>query len=89
MVLAPVQLSVPTGAIQVAVLAQELVAVFTATLLGQVILGGMLSDTVTVNTQVGVPQVFVAVTVTIVLPLLKLLPLPVPEPPPGVAPVKA
>jgi hypothetical protein len=47
MVLAPVQLSVPTGAIQVAVLAQELVAVFTATLPGQVIAGGWLSVTMT------------------------------------------
>ena len=61
----------------------------TVVLAGQVTLGASMSETVTMNTQIGVPQGFVAVTVTIVLPLLKVAPLPVPLPLPVVAPVKA
>ena len=51
-------------------------------------LGLIASLTVTVKTQVGVPQSFDAEIVTVVFPLLKVAPLPVPLPLPLVAPVK-
>lgn len=56
---------------------------------GHTMLGFSRSLTVTVNTQVGAPQVLVVVTVTVVLPLLKFEPLPVQLPLPVVAQVKA
>ena len=48
-----------------------------------------MSDTVTVNVQEVVPQLFVAVSTTVVTPLLKAEPLPVPLPLPVVTPEKA
>jgi len=57
-------------------------------LAGQVMDGGCVSFTVTVNEQLLVPQLLVTVTVTVVTPALKKEPLPLPLPVPVVAPVK-
>ena len=54
-----------------------------------VIFGFSVSVITTLNTQVVVPQVFVAVMVTVVVPLLNDEPEPVPAPLPDVAPVNA
>ena len=54
----------------------------------QVMVGGVISVTTTLNEQVAVPQEFVAVSVTVVVPLLNVLPLPLPVPLPNVAPAK-
>ena len=55
---------------------------------GQVIIGGILSVTTTLNEQLVEPQLFVAVSVTTVVPVLKDEPLPLPLPLPVVAPEK-
>lgn len=47
--LAVIQLSVGVGVVQVAVLVHALIAVFVEMLAGQLIAGGVLSNTVTVN----------------------------------------
>ena len=83
------QLSDTTGEDTVAAPVQSPVVVLMLTGPAQVICGFSLSVTVTVNEQVGAPQLFVAVKVTVVMPLLKALPEPLPEPVPIVAPVKA
>jgi hypothetical protein len=86
-VVAPGQLSVPTGAAYVTTAPAALVAL-TEIFAGQLITGTCVSFTVTVKLQVLVPQVLVAVIVTVVIPLLKEAPLPEPEPEPDVAPEK-
>jgi hypothetical protein len=69
-VVAPGQLSVPAGVAYVTVAAQVFGAVFCEILPGQVIAGGMLSVTVTVNEQVAVnPTASVTWKVFTVAPL--------------------
>jgi DNA-binding transcriptional regulator of glucitol operon len=83
------QLSVAVGVVNVATAVQSPASVFILRGDGQVSAGFSVSDIVTVNEQLVVPQELVTVTVTLVTPTLNVLPLPSPLPLAVVAPVKA
>jgi hypothetical protein len=82
------QLSLTVGAVNVVVPVQSPVVLLIVTGPEQVILGPVLSVTVTVNEHCIEPHKLVAVIVIVVTPLLNRSPVPVPVPLPDVAPLK-
>lgn len=79
-VVAPAQLSLPTGAVYVMTFPQIPVVLVVEIFTGAVIVGGSLSNTVTVKVISILPAALPAEIVTVVVPLLNVAPLPVPPP---------